>query len=377
MAKNPGTAIAIVAIACLLLIGSVNLMQLVSADDVPAGKAPAPSVSEQHVHNQAETYEGQAQGNFDNEAWWITISQGDLKTLITARNYSNGNQVTVDYGMNFNFHLGGKFYIAMFTIDQVLIKIGDDSLLVPLKNCAGFQLSYTSVSYDGNTPTIDCSVAFKDVRVHPESASSAFDLTLFNHYRGDWNSTSIKVEALLDFTGTNLGPYPAGTPFTVEIHYIMQLTDPKLQLGPPDFNTLRPSRYTNDTMEYNLTGNDGSPYTLSKLDMNDAFTINNETGAYAATGYSRIDSPNSTNGMQYNHNARVVTHGFPGLVYGSTTLVRSDPQIVVYHDLASDDGFLTILVAIAGVAAAGCLGAFVLVRRKRRTERGNKEKGAK
>jgi len=372
--KTPGSAIAIVAIACLLLIGSVNLIPVASADGVPSGKAPAPSISEQHVFNQAETYEGQTQGNFDNEAWWITISQGDLKTLITARNYSNSNQVTVDYGMNFNFHLGGKFYIAMFTIDQVLIKIANDSLLVPLRNCAGFQLSHTSVSYDGDTPIIDCSVVFKDVRVHSESASSAFDLTLINHYQGDWNKTSIKVEALLDFTGTNLGPYPTGTPFTVEIHYIMQLTDPALHLGPPDFNTLRPSRYSNDSMEYNLTRDDGTPYTLSKLDMNDAFMISNVTGGNAATGYSRIDSPNSTGGMQYNHNARVVTHGFPGLVYGDTTMVRSDPQIVVFHDLVSDDGYLTVAIVIASIAAAGCAIVLVLNRRKKK---GNSQGGAK
>lgn len=368
--KIPSNLYAVFLVGCLLMTAGVSLMPSALADGSSSEKVPAPSISVNHVYDQAETYQGQAQGNFDNEAWTVVITDGDLKTLISARNYTTSNQTFVDYNIYLNFNLEGKFYIAMFTIDQVLIEIANDSLLVPLKNCAGFEVSHSSVVYDGTVPTIDCTVTYHDVRVFSDSPGSAFDLTLVSHFRGDWERSSIKVDALLDFENMDLGHYASGTPFTAEIHYIMQLTDPSINLGYPDYNTIKPSSFTDTSLGYDLTRTDGSPYTLSQLEMNDDFTINNHTGAQAATGYSRIDAP-STNGagMSYNHNARVVTHGFPDLVYKDTLSIRSDPEIVVFHDRnsnASGSMIYIIPIAVASIiVVAGVL--FVSRRRKARS----------
>lgn len=374
---RPSPVLATLVVGCLLMIGCVNLMPAAVADSTSSEKVPAPTISVTHVYNQTETYKGQAQSNFDNEAWGISIADGDLTTLISARNYSNSNSAFVDYNVYFNFYLDGKFYIAMFTIDQVLIKIANDSLVVPLKNCAGFDVSCSPVTYDDTIPTIECNVTYRDIRVFSDNPASAFDLTLLSHFRGDWNQSSIKVDALLDLRDTDLGQYAAGTSFTAEIHYIMQLTDPSIDLGPPDFNTIKPSRYTDTILEYNLTDDNGSPYSLSKLDMNDNFTIYNATGAHVATGSSRIDSPNETGtGMQYNHNARVVTHVFSNLTYKDTISIRSDPEIIVFHDRNGNASGLPIyVIPIAVVASVLVVTGAFLVMRKKRNSRGQEKEG--
>jgi hypothetical protein len=192
---------------------------------------------------------------------------------------------------------------------------------------------------------------------------------LINHFIGDWYQTSIKVEALLDFTDANLGDYDVGTPFTAEVHYIMQLTDPASHAGPPDYNTIKPSRYTDSTLEYNLTNNNGSPYSLSKLDMNESYTVNNASGARSAVGYSRIDSPNNNNGqMQYNPNSRVVTHGFPDLIYKDTLTMKSDPEVTVYHDRVGSSLLTTLMpiAAIGAIVAIAAVGAIFYFKRRRK-----------
>jgi hypothetical protein len=370
--RNPAQTLIATFIVSLLIIGSLNLIPFTQAADLTPETVPAPQISDFHNFNKSESYNGQAQANYDNEEWGLTIAHGDMKTRITARNYSNSNGVFVDYGMNFNFYMGGKFYIAMFTIDQVVILIGNDTLIMPLKNCDGFELTYSPVVYDGTIPTMDCNITFKNIRAHPESPGSAFDLTLINHFRGDWNLTSIKVEALLDFTDTDLGHYAAGEPFTAEIHYIMQLTDPGMTGSPPDYNTIKPSRYTDTTLEYNMTQDNGSPYTLSKLDMQDSFTIYNESGAYSAMGYSRMDSPTSTPGsmMQYNQNSRVVTHGFPNLIYKDTLSMKSDPEIIVYHDRVTDQSnpetFWLPIGAVVAITAISAIGVVVFLKKRKK-----------
>jgi hypothetical protein len=362
----------------LMIIGSLNLISFAQASDSTSENVPAPQISESHIYNKQEMNGNTAQANYDNEAWGITINQGDMNILISARNYSNSNGVYVDYGMNFMFSIGGKNYIAMFTIDQVLIKIGNDTVIVPLKNCDGFQVTYSPVIYDGTIPTLECNITYKNIRIYADAPDSTFDLTVINHIRGDWNQTSIKVETLLNFGKMNLSQYAPGESFTAEIHYIMQLTDPGMKDGsPPDFNTIKPSNYTDSNLEYNMTKDDGSPYSLSKLDMNDSYTIYNASGAYSAMGYSRIDPPsNSGSIVQYNPNSRVVTHGFPNLIYKDTLSMKSDPEITVYHDKVtnqSDASTLWIpLAAFGAIVAILAIGVVVVFLKKRKKKASQK-----
>ncbi len=373
---------AISLIAGLLIVGSLSLIPFAQAAETALENVPAPWVTESHFYNRSESYEGNARANYDNEAWGITITHGDIKTGLAARNYTNGNGVFVDYGQNIMFQLGGKGYIAMFTIDQVLLKFGNSTLPTPLSNCADFQLTYTKVKYDGTIPTLECNITYTNIRVNSDAPDSTFDLTLLNHFRGDWNQTNVKVEALLDFSDMNLGQFSEGEQFTAEIHYVMQLTDPSLvDVGPPDFNTLKPSEYTDTSLRYNLTRDDGSPYTLSELDMNDDFTIYNASGQQTAVGYSRIDSPNTTgpNGQSYNHNSRIVTHGFPNLTYGDTTSMKSDPELVVFHDRVTSSSIpstpLIPIVAVGAIAAVAAIGAIAFMRKRKKAGRGDEGEG--
>jgi hypothetical protein len=364
------TSIGTFLIVSIMIIGSLSLGPFALADDSVPENVPAPWTSESHRYNYSDGDSNNS--NYNYEAWGITITHGDIKTGLSARNYTNGNGFLVDYGQNIMFFIGGKFYIAMFTIDQVVIIIDNNTLMIPLRNCADFELTYTPVKYDGTIPTIECNITYKKIRVFSNDPDSTFDLTILNHFREDWNQTSIKVEALLDFTDMNLGSYSAGENFTAEIHYIMQLTDPNMKdQGPPDFNTVKPSRYTDTSLEYNVNANTSSTYTLSKLVMNDNFTIYDGSGAHSAIGYSRMDSPNASgaNGQTYNHNARVVTHGFPTLTYQGTQSMKSDPEITVYHDrVTANSGTpnLIPIVAIGAIVAVAAIGAVVFMRKRKK-----------
>ena len=93
-------------------------------------------------------------------------------------------------------------------------------------------------------------------------------------------------------------------------------------------------------------------------------------------GYSRIDSPSNSGGIvQYNHNSRVVTHGFPNLIYKGTLSMKSDPEITVYHDTVTNQSdALTSLMPIAVLGAIVAILAVVMVvfLKKRKQEAGNK-----
>lgn len=374
MRKPVRSSIATFLIVSIMIVGSLSIVPFAQADDSAPENVPAPWTTESHRFNYSDG--NSSNSNYNYEAWGITITHGDIKTGLSARNYTNGNGFYVDYGQNIMFYIGGKFYIAMFTIDQVVIIIANDTLMIPLRNCAGFELTYTPVKYDGTIPTMECNITYKKIRVFSDAPDSTFDLTILNHFRGDWNQTSIKVEALLDFSGMHLGQYSAGENFTAEIHYIMQLTDPNMKdQGPPDFNTIKPSKYTDTSLEYNMMRDDGSPYTLSKLEMNDNFTIYDAGGAHPAVGYSRMDSPNMSgaNGQTYNHNSRVVTHGFPNLTYEDTLSMKSDPEITVFHDRVTANagsGNLILIAAIGAIAAVAAIGTVIFMRKRKKQAKG-------
>jgi hypothetical protein len=261
----------------------------------------------------------------------------------------------------------------MFKFDRVVFKIGGQEVIARLKTCDGFNVTHTPVKYDGTNPTLDCNMTFEAIRVYSDIPDSTFDLTLAHHFIGDWNQTSIKVEALFDFSDTefyNGTEFNAGEPFTVEIRYIMALTDPEL-IGD---NTIVPSGATNASLEYNLTLDNGAPYTLSKLEMRDGFTIYDASGARSAIGYSLMEMADRTSVdlQQYNPSSAVVTHGFPNLTYNDTRSIRSDPEITIYHDSiavtdSSADKILWILIPVAaGIAAVG-----IVVFLKKRRARGS------
>jgi hypothetical protein len=69
--------------------------------------------------------------------------------------------------------------------------------------------------------------------------------------------------------------------------------------------------------------------------------------------------------MSYNHNAPVVTHGFPDLAYEDALSIRSDPEIVVFHDRNSTASGLTIYIIPIVVASALVVAGVLFVRRRK------------
>jgi hypothetical protein len=365
-------------IAGILIVMGLNLIPSSRAQASEPELVPEPTVTEVHEYNRSEG--GGDSFREISEGWRVGIDHGGVAILLGAANYTDSftdetrdNETNVAYSQNINFMIDGKLYIAMFTFDRVVFKIGGQEVIALLKNSDGFDVTHTPVTYDGTIPTLDCNMTFEAVRVYPDIPDSTFDLTLVHHYRGDWNQTSIKVEALFDFSDTefyNGTEFNAGEPFTVEIRYIMALTDPEL-IGD---NTIVPSGATNASLEYNLTLDNGAPYTLSKLEMRDGFTIYDASGARSAIGYSLMEMADRTSVdlQQYNPSSAVVTHGFPNLTYNDTRSIRSDPEITIYHDSiavtdSSADKILWILIPVAaGIAAVG-----IVVFLKKRRARGS------
>ncbi len=358
----------------LAIIGGFNFIAYGHAEDTEpeVELVPEPWVHETHEFNVSGEIDGTPTDEFFvNEKWSIEVRHGDVMTLIMARTITQDNVASVDYTNNIHYYIEGKLYIAQFMIMELVFKIRSYEIHAPLSTCSGFNLEYSPTVYDGTVPTLDCNITYEGIQVYSVesfpigSDVSTVDLTLVHHIRGDWNNTHIKIEALLDFSNTMFfNPdddhieFDAGEPFTAEISYMMMLANPE------DFRTIGPvipSGYANNTLEYNLTLDDGTPLTVSKLDMRDTFTIYNASGSHDSTGYSSMEV--------YGGQAHV-THGFPNLTYKDTKSMKSDPEITIFHNWVTENDYsstegttLWILIpVIAGIAAVG-IGIFLYRRR--------------
>ncbi len=350
-------------IGCLLITGSSVFASPVSAETSNTALVPEPRVIENHIHN-LPGLQGDVTTYFRNDEWSLSIAHGDVDTLLMARNITQGDQTWIDYTFNIQYNIENTTYIAQFMLNRAVFTVGGQVVPASLETCDGFELARSPVKYDGSIPTLDCNITYKGIRVYPEGhADSTFDLTLIHHFRGDWNQTDIKVEAVFDFNNTrfyqaNGTEFSAGAPFTAEIQYKMLLTNPLTMAtdGP-----IIPTGLSNMTLEYNLTLSNGMPLTMSKLDMKNTFAIINATGSQASTGYSTMVYGTFTQ----------VTHGFPGLTYKDTQSIRSDPEITVYHNRVtayppspSNDGPPNMLIAMIVLGAITALGAVFILRRK-------------
>ena len=342
------------------------------AEDAEPEMVPEPEVHVTHEYNVSGDVDGTpTDAFFVNEKWTLDVTHGDVMTLIMARNITQDGVAAVDYQNNIHYYVGGKLFIAQFMIMELVFKIGGYEIHAPLCTCSDFGLECSPILYDGTVPTFDCNITFEGVQVYSVGSFivgpsvSAVDLTLIHHIRGDWNNTHMKIEALLDFTDTrffnpddNNNEFNSSEPFTAEVWYMMMLANPE------DFATVGPvipSGYTDTTMEYNMTLDDGTPLTVSRLEMRDSFTVYNASGARDSTGYSSMEMHD---GQAY------VTHGFPNMTYNDTQSMMSDPEITIYHDrITVSDGLtdkpLWILIPVAAsIAAAGI--AILLYKRRTR-----------
>jgi len=356
----------------LSIIGSLGSTADCQADDTEPEMVPEPWVHETHEYNVSGEVDGTpTDAFFVNERWSIEVRHGDVMTLIMARNITQDDIASVDYTNNIHYYIGGKLYIAQFMIMELVFRIGGYGIHAPLGTCSDFELEYSPIRYDGTVPTFDCNITFEGIRIYSVesvpvgSSASTVDLTLAHHIRGDWNNTHMKIEALLDFSNTRFfnpddsnNEFDAGEPFTAEIGYMMMLANPEdfAATGP-----VTPTGYTNTTLEYNMTLDDGSPLTVSRLEMRDSFTIYNGSGASASTGYSS---------MELHGGQAYVTHGFPNLTYNDTRSIRSDPEVTIYHDRVTETDYLTekplwiLIPVVAGIAAVG-IAIFLNKRRTR------------
>jgi hypothetical protein len=356
-------------IAALSIISPLALAE----DETDAELVPEPWVHETHEYDIWGDVDGTPTDEFFiNEKWSVEVRHGEVMTLIMARNITQGDMTSVDYTNNIHYYIGGKLYIAQFMMMELVFDIGGYELHTPLGTCSGFELEHTSTTYDGTVPTLDCSIVFRDIHVYQDAwlpaeyGASTVDLTLIHHIRGDWNNTRVKIEALLDFGDTSFydqndgnREFSTGEPFVTEVGYMMMLANPE------DFRTtgpVIPTSCTNTTLEYNMTLDNGTPLTMSKLEMRDDFTAYNASGSSALVGYSS---------MQMQGGFAYATHGFPNLTYGDTLSMKSDPEITIYHDTVGEayrpvGEYYTFIIMALGVAAVSVSTIAIIVWKRKR-----------
>jgi len=379
MRSKVQTPIAIFIVASLLIIGSLNLTPFAQADELTPEKVPEPIIREVHEYNvSGHGSQNDTSTYFNNEKWSLSFSHGDVETSLMARNITQyiDNATGVGYSNDIAYRIGDTRIGAQFMIRGLIFKIGDQKIYSMLKTCDEFELIHSPIKYDGTIPTVDCNITYERIRVYQNDyKNSTLDITLFHHFRLDWNQTDMKVEALFDFSNTRLyqmngTELNAGEPFTAEIEYAMMLANPdKFSTDGP----IVPTSVNGTTMEYNLTLDNGSPLTLSKLEMKDSFTIQNGTGAHPSVGYSL---------MGVSGGVAQVNHGFPNLTYKDTLSIKSDPEITIYHDRVTansgtTNGTMNLIpiVAIGAIVAVAAMGAVVFMRKrkKNRQVKGEKE----
>jgi hypothetical protein len=369
MKNSAWTSIAILLIVSLLIVGSLSLIPCAQADG-SAEKVPEPQISEMHEYNEP-LYQNGTLACLNNEAWAMNFNHGNITTTIAVRNITQyiDNATWVDYSNYITYNVSGTMYTAQFMMIETVFKIGNQTIQASLSTCDDFELTYSPVKYDGTVPTMDCNITFERIRVYLNGhASSTFDLTLLHHFRGDWNQTNEKIEALLNFSYTrfyqsNGTEFNAGEPFTAEVHYRMYMTRPD---AGPGQQFIAPTGHTNTTLEFNLTLENGSPLTLSRMNMKDNFTIYSGSGAHVSVGYSSM-----VPGPIFS----AATHGFPNLTYKGTISLKSDPEIIVNHDRVTAQSnpavtsFIMPIVVVVAIVAVAAIGAAVFMRKRKKNGR--------
>ncbi|MBU4485164.1 hypothetical protein KKA47_07080 [bacterium] len=350
----------------------MNSIPFAQADESEPEMVPEPQVSEQHEFNVITDEESEVQ-SIDNERWYMIIKHGGVQTLLGARSMTQKNELhedmtMTDYQFNIHYSVGDTQYLACCQFNAISFLIEGERVQTSL-GCCDFEMTYSPTRYNGTVPELDCNISYIGIQVYPgTSLQSTFDLTMLHHIRADWNHTDIKVEALFDFSNTkfydsNNVEYDAGKSFTTELHYTMFVGIAHMGLE----SAITPTGYTNTSLEYNLTLDNGAPLTVSKLMMKNNFSIYNETGTHDMMGYSVMEcAPISW-----------VTHGFPNLTYKETQFIKSDPEIIVYHDRVTDNYNSEdepppwrLIVAIVVWGVIGAIGvAVLLIRKSRRKKR--------
>jgi hypothetical protein len=343
-----------------MVTGCLLIAPIASAEDTSASAVPEPRVDVRH----------QTSGNLDdrtliNDMWTTDISDGDVTILLLARNLTSttSGDSWVDYQSDINYHVGDNLYIAQITIMQIKFLIDGKQIPSVLNTCKKIGMNTSSIETIDGLPSLYCNITYSEIGLQQSSSmQSTFDLTLSHHIVINMTQTDIKVEARFDLSKTVLinpetaEEYASGTPFAIEIPYSMMLTLPNSH-GEP----IPPSGHTDTSLEYNLNMSDGTPISVSKLKMDNNFTVVNKTGSYASVGYSN---------MQYGAQSQV-THGFPNLIYNDTLVVQSDPEITIYHNsLGGVLNFLSnvmVYVIVGAIAVIAVVGAvFVIKRRKKK-----------
>lgn len=300
----------------LLLISGLYSVSLSRADEPDPQKVPPPQVGEDHQKDTVNS----------SESWLVNIDHGNLSLSFGARN-STGNQGT-GYQYNIGYWVNRtRLYLAQFGLggNATAFKIGNMTYRADLANCHHFEVTRSHLIYNGTVPELFSNITFKRIRVHSGlSGNSTFDLTIFHHFKFNWNVSSAKIAFQFNLAGTkfydmNDTEYPTGTPFGVEIMYNMALwytPDPEHQ------NPLMPVGFKNESMQYNIVDGTGKLVTISRLNVLNNFTTYGTSGKHESTGYSSIN---------YGWRSEV-THGYPNLTYKETQRIESDPQITSYHD---------------------------------------------
>lgn len=341
----------VVIVIAFTLIAPLLTAPSSQADEAVQESIPLPCVDELHKFNL--TPPGFV--SFVYEQWYLAINHGDVMTLLQAKREGDTfENSTWDYTMNIHHDVGGVLYITQFMMTFIKFKVGGEEIGSALY-CEDFVLTHTPLRYEGERPAFYCNMTYLGVDIyHGEGVSSRVDITLSHHLTFDWNRTDVKVEAIIDLSDTVLydgewNEIEDGESFAVEVIYSMALGCPGVVDGP-----LVPTSYSNTTLEYNITQDNGVPLTVSKMNMLDDFVIGNATGTTDSISYSWVE----------HHTQTWVAHGFPGLIYKDTLWVHSDPEVSVLHDRAwvweEDEGGFTLFRYVDPLVFAALVAVLVV-----------------
>ena len=211
----------------LLVLGILNSSFVTRAQESGGEQIPTPILNESHTYNLPPDNNSE----IVHEEWGVWMQVGNVGYGISVRNTTQQNSPgpKVEYQQTADYQIGNILYIAMISIDQVVLLIGNQVITTNFTTCQNFNLTSSPIQYNGTIPGFNCNITINQIQVYPgTSLNSTFDLTLIHYVTINSNQTNIETQALFDLSNTKLYDsngieFNANEPFTAEIQYQMHL----------------------------------------------------------------------------------------------------------------------------------------------------------
>lgn len=318
-----------------------------SAQDNPV---PAPRIDFSHRYNEYVEYTCPF---IHNEIWDLAVSHGDCEIGMFADNVTelcHDNLTYVRYQQNIRYLIKGTRYLLQFTVATMKVNCSGETIELFLTNCSSFDAALGNITYVGDIPVFDFNLTFHEIAIETYgNGKSNLTFILRHIIYPDWNKTDIKIQAFFNLSNFRLilpsthSEAAPGATFAIIIEYSMELLD---ATDPTAHHGVMPSHYNDTSISYDLPTDTGTNLTVSKLEMGSTF--------YEWNGSHFLERATNSSLENAGGSTFLARHIFPNLVYKTTILIYSDPQLTVFHDpyslsqgLIPSFTFLLILTSIA------------------------------